>query len=63
LAGSFYDPKSFAFSRPTVGLGLTIWLLAAANLASVVDSLTRIGWGVLAVVGVRAAMIAINAAA
>ncbi len=51
------------FLALTVGLGLTIWLLAATNLASVVDSFTQIGWGVLAVVGVRAAMIAINAAA
>jgi glycosyltransferase 2 family protein len=45
------------------GLGLTLWLLSAANFKAVLSSIAEVGWGVLAVVLVRAATTVTNGVA
>ena len=47
----------------SVGVGVTAWLISAASLTAVVQSLSKLGWGIAAVVLVRGMMIVINAAA
>lgn len=51
------------FLALSLGLAFTIWLVSTASLAAVVRSFTNVGWGVAAVVAVRAAMIATNGVA
>ena len=46
-----------------LGLALTVWLVSAASLTGVVQSFTKVGWGAVAVVAVRAVMIAMNGVA
>ena len=46
-----------------LGLALTVWLVSAASLMGVVQSFTKVGWGAVAVVAVRAVMIAMNGVA
>jgi putative membrane protein len=55
--------KLLPFFALSIGLGFTIWLIAAASLTSILHSFAQIGWGIVAVVGVRAAMITMNAVA
>ncbi len=46
-----------------LGLVLTVWLVSAASLMGVVHSFAKVGWGAIAVVAVRAVMIAMNGVA
>ncbi len=55
--------KVLPFVALSIGVGVTVWLIAAARLTSILDSFAQVGWGIAAVVAVRAAMIAINAMA
>jgi glycosyltransferase 2 family protein len=55
--------KIASFLGLSLGLALTAWLVSAASLTAVIQSITTIGWGVLAVVAVRAVMIAANGVA
>jgi len=55
--------KILPFLALSIGLGITIWLIAAASLTSILHSFAQMGWGIAAVVGVRAAMITMNAVA
>jgi len=55
--------KAASFIGLSLGLALTAWLVSAASLTAVIQSITTIGWGVLAVVMVRAVMIAANGVA
>ncbi len=55
--------KLLSFLGLSLGLALTAWLVSAASLAAVIQSITTIGWGVLAVVAVRAVMVAVNGVA
>ncbi len=55
--------KLLSFLGLSLGLALTAWLVSAANLTVVIQIITTIGWGVLAVVAVRAVMVAINGVA
>lgn len=52
-----------AFTALSIGLGFTAWLIVASNLAAILGKVAAIGWGVAAIVAVRATMIAINAVA
>jgi len=47
----------------SLGLAFTIWLVSAASLSAVLRSFTEVGWGVVAVVGVRAVIVATNGVA
>jgi len=47
----------------TIGLAFTVWLVTAATVTSILHSFAQMGWAVVAVVAVRAAMITTNAAA
>jgi putative membrane protein len=42
------------------GLAFTGWLISTTNLSAVIASFANVGWGVVAIVAVRAAMIATN---
>lgn len=55
--------KILSFLGLSLGLGVIVWLISAASLTAVVQSVIRIGWGALAVVAVRAVMIVTNGAA
>jgi putative membrane protein len=55
--------KILSYLALSLGLGVIVWLVSAASLTAVVQSLLRIGWGALAVVAVRAVMIVTNGAA
>jgi hypothetical protein len=55
--------KLLPFFALSIGLGFTIWLIASASLTSILHSFAQIGWGIVAVAGVRAAMITMNAVA
>jgi glycosyltransferase 2 family protein len=44
----------------SIGVAVTVWMVAAERLTSIVDSVAQVGWGIAAVVAVRAAMITIN---
>jgi glycosyltransferase 2 family protein len=46
-----------------LGLGFTAWLVSAASLSAILRSFTEVGWGVVAVVAVRAVMVATNGVA
>jgi glycosyltransferase 2 family protein len=48
------------FAALSAGLALTIWLVVAANVTSIVQSFVQIGWGIAAIVGVRACVITVN---
>jgi putative membrane protein len=47
----------------SLGLGFTIWLVVATSTTAVLHSFAEAGWGVLAIVFVRAVMIATNGVA
>ncbi len=55
--------KILPFLALSIGVGFTVWLVTAASLTSLLHSFAQVGWGIAAVVGVRAAMIAMNALA
>jgi len=55
-----HDPKSFAICGVVNRRGLLIWLVVAANVTSIVQSFAQIGWGIAAIVAVRATMITVN---
>jgi hypothetical protein len=44
----------------SIGVAVTVWLIAAARLTSVVESVAQVGWGIVAVIAVRATVMAIN---
>jgi putative membrane protein len=46
-----------------LGIGIVVWLVAQADVAALVGVFPRIGWGFLLILAVRAATIAIDAAA
>lgn len=52
--------RALPFAALCAGLAFTIWLAVAANVTSIVQSFTQIGWGIAAIVGVRASMITVN---
>jgi glycosyltransferase 2 family protein len=52
--------KLLPFVALSVGIAVTAWLIAAARLSSILDGFAEVGWGVAAIVAVRATMIAIN---
>ncbi len=52
--------KILPFVLLSLGLALTVWLVSAASLSAVVESVREVGWGALGVVAVRATMIALN---
>jgi glycosyltransferase 2 family protein len=47
----------------SLGLAFTVWLVSAASLTALLQNFTKVGWGVVAVVAVRAVMIAMNGVA
>ena len=53
----------FSFFALSVGLGFTVWLIVASSLTSILHSVAQIGWGIAAIIAVRAVMITINAVA
>lgn len=53
--------KVLPFLALSIGVGFTLWLATAASWTSILDSFAQVGWGIAAVVGVRAAMITMNA--
>jgi hypothetical protein len=55
--------KLLPFAALSIGIAATVWLIAAARLTSILDSVARVGWGIAAVVAVRAIMITINGVA
>ncbi len=55
--------RIIAFLGLSLGLGFTVWLVVHVSLRSVLQSVSQVGWGVLIVVAVRAAMIATNGVA
>jgi glycosyltransferase 2 family protein len=55
--------KIASFLGLSLGLALTAWLVSAASLTAVIQNITTMGWGVLAVVAVRAIMVAANGVA
>lgn len=55
--------KILPFLGLSLGLGFTVWFVSAASLTAVLHSLAEVGWGVVAVVAVRAVMIATNGVA
>ncbi len=55
--------KILSFLGLSLGIGVIAWLVSAASLTAVVQSLIRIGWGALAVMAVRAVMIVTNGVA
>jgi len=55
--------KVLPFLALSIGVGFTVWLVAAASLTSILSSFAQIRWGILAIVAVRAAMITTNAVA
>jgi hypothetical protein len=46
--------KLLPFLALSIGLGLTAWLVSAATLAAIFHSFAEIGWGIAAIVTVRA---------
>ena len=52
--------KLLPFLALSIGLGLTAWLVSAATLAAIFHSVAEIGWGIAAIVAVRAIVIATN---
>ena len=52
--------KVLPFAALSIGVAFTIWLVVAANVTSIVQSFAQIGWGIAAIVGVRATMITVN---
>ena len=48
------------FFALSIGVAITVWLIAAARLTSVFDSVAQVGWGIMAVIAVRATVMAIN---
>jgi hypothetical protein len=52
--------KLLPFLALSIGLGLTAWLVSAATLAAIFHSFAEIGWGIAAIVAVRAIVIATN---
>ena len=52
--------KVLPFVGLSIGVAVTVWMVAAERLTSIVDSVAQVGWGIAAVVAVRAAMITIN---
>jgi glycosyltransferase 2 family protein len=52
--------KLLPFVALSIGIAVTVWLIAAARLTSILDSFAQVGWGIAAVVAVRATMITIN---
>lgn len=52
--------KILPFVALSIGIAVTVWLIAAARLTSILDSIAEVGWGIAAVVAVRATMIAVN---
>jgi putative membrane protein len=52
--------KVLPFVALSIGVAATAWLIAATRLSSIFESFAQVGWGIAAVVAVRAAMIAIN---
>ena len=52
--------KLLPFLALSIGLGLTAWLVSAATLAAIFHSFAEIGWGIAAIVTVRAIVIATN---
>ncbi|MGZ5841414.1 MAG: lysylphosphatidylglycerol synthase domain-containing protein, partial [Xanthobacteraceae bacterium] len=55
--------KLLPFAALSIGIAATVWLIAAARLTSILDSVAQVGWGIAAVVAVRAIMITINGVA
>ena len=55
--------KILPFVALALGVAFTAWLVSAASLSAILRSFAEIGWGVIAVVAVRAVMIATNGAA
>lgn len=55
--------KIVPFLALSLGLALTVWLVSAASLSAVLQSFAEVGWGVAAVVAVRALMVATNGVA
>ncbi len=51
------------FVALALGLAFTAWLVSAASLSAILRSFTEVGWGVTAIVAVRAAMVATNGVA
>ena len=52
--------KLLPFLTFLVGLALTAWLVSAATLTAIFQSFAEIGWGALAIVAVRAVVVATN---
>src|SRR6188472_370784 len=48
------------FLALSIGLALTAWFVSAATLPVIFQSFAEIGWGVLAIVAVRAIVVAAN---
>ncbi len=55
--------KIVPFLGLSLGLAVTVWLVSAASLTAVLRSFTEVGWGVVAIVAVRAVMVATNGVA
>ena len=55
--------KLLPFAALSIGIAATVWVIAAARLTSILDSVAQVGWGIAAVVAVRAIMITINGVA
>ena len=55
--------KVLPFFALTIGVGLAVWLVIAANFTAVVHSFAQIGWGIAAIILVRAVMIMMNGVA
>jgi len=49
------------FAALSIGVAFTIWLVIAANVTSIVQGFAQIGWGIAAIIAVRATMITVNA--
>ena len=55
--------KVLSFFALTIGVGVAVWLVIAANFTVVVHSFAQIGWGIAAIILVRAVMIMMNGVA
>jgi len=42
--------KVLSFFALTIGVGLAVWLVIAANFTAVVHSFAQIGWGIAAII-------------
>jgi hypothetical protein len=52
--------RLLSFLALSIGLALTAWFVPAATLTAILHSLAEIEWGVLAIIAVRAIMVATN---